>query len=228
MRRPSSLLPLLLLLLALAWPTSASAQTLVSDGDFSTWVEQLVFNGSWTRETTGGDPGAHLRLQSSASLGSVTLKSGSVTYDPSVSGPLATVRFDADVLGTSGGFTAGQPTFAFALIQAGQIYLAFQAFDTPTWVPISSGELAPGDFTNTLNPGMTPDFSSTGAAFELGVVAASNLSSSGVDVRVDDFVVVATPSSPVPGLTPFGVLALLGAATTTALRAGRVRPREIA
>ncbi|MEZ4331807.1 MAG: hypothetical protein R3F35_08625 [Myxococcota bacterium] len=203
-------------------PSDATAQAVVGDGDFSTWTEVFSFSsGVWSRLATGGHPDAHLALTGTNGLSSVVLRQGTAGWDPAAQGPLATIRFAADVQGTSGGLVSGQPAFAFALLQGSETYLAPTSFDVGDWTRIETLALTPTDFVDTLNPGRHPDFSSSGAPMQLGVATASNLSA-GFDFRVDNFEATLAAAPPtVPVSAPIARLLLTFGLTFVGLLASR-------
>lgn len=219
-------LSLLLFLTALLGASTAGAQVVLDDGDFSGWVLETSFaGGAFVRQTSGGNPGAHLELSAPGALSSVVVRDGATTYDPSSQGALTSIDFEADVLGASGDVLSfAAAGIGFVLIQDGDLYIAPVTFDVATWSPVARLGLVPSDFTNTLDPGTSPDFSASGGVIQFAVVYGA-ATTPGPAVLLDNLrVTVATAAPPaVPGLLPGGVSLLIAGLVATGVRAHRRR-----
>lgn len=206
--------------LVLLFAPAGQAQELFLDGDFSSWVEQFSFaGGSWARLTSGGNPDAHLELNVTDSLSSVIVRNGSVSYDPSTQGALASIRFEADVIGASDSSGSTQPAFGFWLGQGGEEYAAYLDFDLASWSSLATLELTPADFTNLAQGSQIPDFSGSGGAIQFGVIAGAGFSPGGIFL-VDNYRVILAPATPVPASSGAGLAMLCVALVGLAFACG--------
>ncbi len=195
-------------LTALAWPAGAQ-QLVVNDGDFVDWFDGFTFaGGSSTTLASGGNPGAYRALILPGVLSTVGTFQTASGWDPAVDGPLDTVRFRADIIGTNAPLDLSQPTLVFAFTQGGGIYApstAEPAFDLMNWGPVESVDLAQADFEE-VNAGTPPDFSASGDPIRFGFLGGA-VNEAGTSFSIDNFeVVVNAPGGvAVPGLAPAGI-----------------------
>jgi hypothetical protein len=231
------LFSLLTLLLAIASP--ALAQT-VSDGTFldANWALTQATAGLGGSSTaaqvaTGGNPGSYRNVTdtlNAAPPGSQTVVlSTSIytpfTYNPSVSGPIASLNYSEDAECTGGCFGQGQSTGP-AVQQGGNLYILNSQLITgpgTTWANHTLSGLTSADFsivsvtpTSLFDNSQHPNFSAGGGPIQFGFFRANGTGISGgaytLSAGIDNWqiTIAAGPSASttVPTLNQWSLVAL--------------------
>jgi hypothetical protein len=193
------------------------------DGEFDqtnwTIVTQTIVNGGTVvaaQVGAGGNPDAFREIQNTVNGGNGSAIYGihmntAATYDPSVSGAVATVDYSEDsILFVGAG--DGQATSP-AILQAGDyFFLQWDLFlyaNQSVWTPQSLTELTPIDFRTLLDASSHPDFSTDGAQITFGFVRANSTRDFGYSNQagIDNWSVsLHTETIPIP--SPIGLVAL--------------------
>ena len=174
-------------------PSYAAAQTSASDSTFldADWVGTQFTAGNGGSSTgaqalAGGNPGPFRNVTdvlNAAPQGSETIVlSTSIytpfTYNPSVTGAIASLNYAEDAACTAGCFGAGQSTGP-ALLQGGNLYIlsSSSVITGPgaLWLPHALSGLTAVDFglvnvtpTTIFDNTQHPNFSATGAPIQFG------------------------------------------------------------
>lgn len=191
--------------LSLLLSSFASAQVIVSDGDFSpaNWQTHIYYQdtgtdvSATTTEPSGGNPGAHreMTLQWNTGGGTAAIyvfyEYKGASYDPSVQGAISSINYSQDGRISSDSHGAASVTLParMGLIQNGTIYRSRVAstiqsspFPGP-WANLTLDNLTASNFPKAVetDPGPDrPDFSATGSEIFFGYVCAG---STGIAVR---------------------------------------------
>jgi len=171
----------------------ADAVTFTDAGTFSaaTWSNTIFGGGTvgLTRETTGGNPGAFLRVQTIPSGGSIVIGAfinSAATWDPSTQGAIADIDLDVDLKLFSGvpGFPGlfGGQGFGIVLRQGGQVFgngFAATGDPVPNFVSrtiTGAGQTNFGLISSSGNTdvAINPDFTASGSLIEFGISFANS------------------------------------------------------
>lgn len=141
------------------------------------------FDGS-SVEATGGSPGAFRETSHTITYGDRIYSGGLNTkavYDPSVSGPIATIDFSSDLRHP---ISTGNSAWVLLIEQDDTMYFSSRvAFSNWTWQSFQVGGLTAADFESS-EPGLHsnyahPDFSGNGAPITFGYVFTNSMLDSG-------------------------------------------------
>lgn len=206
----------------------ANAQVTFSDGTFaaSNWPVETIGGGSAvsTQVTSGGNPGAFRRVAQTVNAGStvyIVHRFGNTTttrYVPATQGAIGSVDFSIDYR-IFDGVGQGQAFYLMAK-QGNEDFIAGGAVTglSTAWQSYAINGVLPTDFSCITNPGLSVDFSATGAPIRFGFVTANSSTGAGYSITADydNFFVRANPV-PAPG----AALALLGLGTLVTTRRRR-------
>ena len=224
--------------LALA-SSAAHAAIVFNEGDFSTWIFGSYGSGggtaTMTREATGGNPGARLNATTvtggPTAFGYATALNPSFSTTATLAGTPVTVALD--VLSGPGAFGQGQSILVL-VEQGGAVYaldLGFTNVVTPFTRLTFGGTLNAGSFTLVQGTGpATPNFNG-GVVTRFGLATAN--SNSGTltqfydNVALDISPVNVTPTStaPIPTLSEWALIALIGLVAMFGMRRTVARRR---
>lgn len=220
--------------------STAAHAAIVSDGDFSAWSSFYFVtddpyvvspgpntsNGTTTRVSTGGNPGAYLQAVDTFTTGD-TIWTGGIkndySYNPAVDGAIATLSVTADVRQiTNNGSSAWQ----LVVEQSGQRYYSYPwaGFSGSTWLHVTASDLSATSFSTNpwsgylgiLPSANHPDFGTTGAPIQFGFMFGNRVLGNGTltnTLGLDNFSVVTTSPVPLPTavwLFGSGLLGLIG------------------
>lgn len=170
--------------------SGASAVTFSDSGTFATpqWSETLLGHGDVvdTREATGGNPDAYLRLETIPNGGTIihgAYLNSAATWDPSTQGAIATIDMFIDVILLNRqhtGFFDGQ-AYGIALQQNGQIFRSGYPvtgvqtiWDSRSILGQTAASFSLVNPDGTSNNTVDPDFSATGSTITFGLLIANS------------------------------------------------------